>query len=245
MKKIPSSAREFARLFKTNNDCRRFLERVRWPGGFVCPRCEHTEGLRLLKRNAIQCRKCRKQTSVTAGTIFHGVKLLPKWFLLIFRICEGKSSANLAIEAGLSYSGAWEIIQKLRTVIESQFPADTKEAPMQMFERILFRRSRETSAFVDVSEQNESDSIEAGTAVSESLASAIPTAISFISDAFHGISRKYLSKYSAAFWCHQDNSRWHFDSLLAACLTSGPITKEMLANYSSPPMIKLRYRNLN
>ena len=48
---------------------RRF--RLRWPGGFLCPCCGHREHCELAGRGLYQCNRCKKQTSPTAGTIFH------------------------------------------------------------------------------------------------------------------------------------------------------------------------------
>ncbi|MBM4351936.1 MAG: transposase, partial [Deltaproteobacteria bacterium] len=51
-----------------------------WPGGFVCPRCGANQAWRT-KRWLWYCRNCGTQTSVTAGTIFHGTrKPLRLWF---------------------------------------------------------------------------------------------------------------------------------------------------------------------
>ena len=47
-----------------------FLEKLRWPEGFVCPRCKHAKAWRMIRGRKLVCTECELQTSVTAGTIF-------------------------------------------------------------------------------------------------------------------------------------------------------------------------------
>ena len=56
---------------ETELERRRVLEACRWPDGFICPRCEHTEGTALKTRPLIQCRKCRYQASATSRSQLH------------------------------------------------------------------------------------------------------------------------------------------------------------------------------
>ena len=64
------SAEQFERMYPDDEACAEDLFRRRWPDGFVCPDCGSGNAVRL-KRCVHQCRDCRKQTSVTAGTITH------------------------------------------------------------------------------------------------------------------------------------------------------------------------------
>ena len=66
---------EFQQEFPDSEACGRHLVRQRWPDGFVCPRCGHKEAWYLSKRQLFDCKICRFQTSVTAGTIFHGTQI--------------------------------------------------------------------------------------------------------------------------------------------------------------------------
>ena len=71
----------FREAFGTKEQCRAALVRLRWPDGFVCPCCGHREHCVLAGRGLYQCNRCKKQTSPTAGTIFHATKLpLTLWF---------------------------------------------------------------------------------------------------------------------------------------------------------------------
>ncbi len=58
-----------------------------------------------------ECKQCRRQTSVTAGTIFHRSKVpLPVWFLAIYLVAidkRGVAALTLARQLGVAYATAW------------------------------------------------------------------------------------------------------------------------------------------
>ena len=68
--------------FPDEEACAAYLAILRWPAGFVCPACGSSRGWALAtKAYTHECADCRKQTSVTAGTVMHGSKLaLIAWF---------------------------------------------------------------------------------------------------------------------------------------------------------------------
>ena len=72
------SEAQFREAYGSEEQCRAVVEKLRWPSGFVCPACGGCEGKWLSTRPKIQCRACRHQVSLTAGTIFHATKL-PMW----------------------------------------------------------------------------------------------------------------------------------------------------------------------
>lgn len=65
----PRSLGEFQSWFATDADCLDYLEWLRWPDGFVCPRCENAGGWRVAD-GGFKCAGCKAQTAVTAGTLF-------------------------------------------------------------------------------------------------------------------------------------------------------------------------------
>ena len=74
----------FRKAFCTAEQCRAALVWLRWPDGFVCPSCGHRGHCVLAGRGLYQCNRCKRQTSPTAGTIFHSTKLpLTLWFAAI------------------------------------------------------------------------------------------------------------------------------------------------------------------
>ena len=77
----PSSTGEMLALFPTDADCLDYLERLRWPDGFVCDVCGHAGGWRL-GDGRLRCAGCGDRTSVTAGTIFdRTLTPLTVWFM--------------------------------------------------------------------------------------------------------------------------------------------------------------------
>jgi hypothetical protein len=69
------------------------------------------------RRKRYQCKNCRHQTTLTAGTIFEATKLsLTIWFQAIYMISQAKtglSALALKRQLGVSYHTAWMIRHKL------------------------------------------------------------------------------------------------------------------------------------
>src|SRR5260370_20956235 len=65
----PRSTGEFRSWFSPDADCLDYLEWLRWPDGFVCPRCGHAGGW-AVDDGRYKCAGCGARTSVTAGTLF-------------------------------------------------------------------------------------------------------------------------------------------------------------------------------
>ncbi len=97
--------------------CRAALIRMRWPDGFVCPRCGERKYSYARARRVFQCSACRTQTTVKAGTIFHKSRTpLTKWFLAIYLLTQSKNdiaALELARQLGVKWDTAWLIKQKL------------------------------------------------------------------------------------------------------------------------------------
>jgi transposase-like protein len=109
---------EFEKRFKTEKDCRDYLYKLRWPDGFICPRCTKRKAWER-SDNLYVCAECGHQTSVIAGTIFQGTrKPLKTWFVAIWWITtqkNGASAMGLKQVLGLnSYQTAWVWLHKIR-----------------------------------------------------------------------------------------------------------------------------------
>jgi transposase-like protein len=109
---------DFMDRFKTEEDCRNHFFKIRWPDGFRCPKCGHTEYFFLKGRCLYECSQCGHQSSVTAGTIMHGSHTgLREWFLAIYLFTHDKrgiSAIQVARTVGISYYAAWLMLHKLR-----------------------------------------------------------------------------------------------------------------------------------
>jgi len=114
----PKNLTELEQCFSTEEACREYLCRLRWPEGFRCPACGHGEAW-ALKGGLFKCRTCGHKASVIAGTIFEGTrKPLVLWFRMIWWVTSQKNGASalgLKRILGLgSYETAWTWLHKLR-----------------------------------------------------------------------------------------------------------------------------------
>ena len=118
MKEYPRTLGEFEARFATDESCRDYLFRLRWPDGFVCPRCGHARAWPT-GTGRWECGACGYQASVTAGTIFQDTRRpLKMWFRAIWWVTSQKTGASaLGLQQALglgSYKTAWTWLQKLR-----------------------------------------------------------------------------------------------------------------------------------
>lgn len=117
--RFPESLPEFQRMFPDAAACARYLESIRWRDGFVCPRCAGTaEPMRLGRPHLLRCRNCKRDISLTAGTVMGRTHLpLVTWFRAAYLISltPGMSAVQLQRQLGLSrYETAFQILHKLR-----------------------------------------------------------------------------------------------------------------------------------
>lgn len=115
----PRTFQEWRAWFPDEAACVAFLEHLRWPDGFVCPRCDGREGWRIGQRRMWMCSGCGRKSSVTAGTIFHRSHTpLSTWFAAAWFVTStknGMSALALQRELGFgSYETAWAWLHKLR-----------------------------------------------------------------------------------------------------------------------------------
>lgn len=107
--------------FDTDEKCRIALEKLRWPEGVRCIRCQSEKISRAYKRNQFECESCGYHFSVTAGTIFHDSHLpLRKWFIATYLICESKkgvSALQLKRVLGVAYKTAWYLCHRIRAAV--------------------------------------------------------------------------------------------------------------------------------
>jgi transposase-like protein len=118
MEMYPKSLTEFESWFSSEQDCREYLYRLRWPNGFVCPRCG-SKNAWPIGTMLYECSGCHYQLSVVAGTIFQDThKPLMVWFRAIWWVTgqkNGASALGLKRILGLgSYRTAWTWLHKLR-----------------------------------------------------------------------------------------------------------------------------------
>lgn len=118
-KDYPSNWNEFLDWFASEEACQSYLEKLRWPNGFVCPACGVAQEPYRSSRVRLMCRSCGRQSTVTAGTIFDKTRtplrvwLAAAWYLTNQK--QGVSALGLQRVLGLgSYETAWTMLHRLR-----------------------------------------------------------------------------------------------------------------------------------
>lgn len=113
----------------TEDQARETLEDIRWPDGIKCPHCKSKNIVRINSKSAkvrdglLRCKDCRKQFTVTVGTIMHRSHItLRQWVQAFYSICshkKGVSSLQLQRNLGLrSYRSAWHLTHRIRSAMK-------------------------------------------------------------------------------------------------------------------------------
>jgi len=131
---------EIQSRFSTDEAARRYLEEIRWGHGVVCPHCKNTDQKRIweikasptaeIRAGLRQCAECKKQFTVTVGTIFEDSHIpLRKWLIAWYLLCSSKkgiSSLQIQRMLGLgSYRTALFMMHRIRYALAN--PAFTKQ----------------------------------------------------------------------------------------------------------------------
>lgn len=114
----PRTYQEVRSWFGDDVACIDYLGRLRWPDGFVCPKCGCDRSWRTGKRQWV-CAQCAQRTSAMAGTIFHRTRTpISTWFAAAWFVTSqknGVSAVGLQHALGFgSYETAWAWMHKLR-----------------------------------------------------------------------------------------------------------------------------------
>ena len=130
-----------ATLIPTDEDAAIYLEKLRWKGQPVCPHCgsindhyfltpkgdgRQTRTGAISTRRVWKCKDCRKQFSVTTGTIFHGTKVsLRIWIFVLFEMAANKNgiaAREVSRKYGLPPKTAWYMTQRIREAMNNRAP---------------------------------------------------------------------------------------------------------------------------
>jgi transposase-like protein len=117
----PSTYREFVGMFPDVQACAAYLERLRWPEGFICASCGVASTPWKQSRHRLVCPVCRHQTTATTGTIFDKTRTpLTTWFEAAWHVTtakNGMSSKTLERTLGVRYRVAWTMLQRFRVAM--------------------------------------------------------------------------------------------------------------------------------
>lgn len=110
----------------TDEQCREFLIAQRWPDGVTCPKCGAEKPYTITRKtksknvnkSLYKCRGCKKQFTVTTGTIFEDSHApLSIWFAVIYEMCadkKGVSALEIQRKFGVHYKTAWFMCHRIR-----------------------------------------------------------------------------------------------------------------------------------
>lgn len=109
----------------TEDEAREMLEGIRWNGQPVCPHCNSDKAYKLTpkegsktRKGVYKCSSCRKQFTVTVGTIFEGSRIkIADWLMAVYLMCSSKkgiSAHQLHRTLGVTYKTAWFMAHRIR-----------------------------------------------------------------------------------------------------------------------------------
>jgi hypothetical protein len=147
---FPTSLPEFQRVFPDDGACARYLESLRWPTGFTCPKCGwQGEPYRFAGRmGVLRCRSCQANISLTAGTVMEkSQSALSTWFwgaYLATTQTPGQSALQFQRQLEIKrYEKAFVMLHKLRAgMVRSERDSIGAEHPVEVDECLLGGRTR-------------------------------------------------------------------------------------------------------
>ena len=123
--------KHLAKHLRDEEAARELLERLRWPNGTVCPRCGADKPYKLVPKagskapvrpGVYKCRGCRKQFTVTVGTIMERSHIPLSTWLLAFHLMssskKGFSAHQMHREFELDYKSAWFMAHRIREAMK-------------------------------------------------------------------------------------------------------------------------------
>lgn len=115
----PKTMREFRERFADPKACLQYLSALRWPDGFVCPKCNCAGGWLMEQRFLYRCKTCKRDSSPIVDTAMHRSKIaIQDWFWAAYVVAThtpGLSAKQLQRYLGTScYETAWYLLQRFR-----------------------------------------------------------------------------------------------------------------------------------
>lgn len=119
---FPETLPAFAARFGTEDACFRYVVASRWPDGFKCLGCGYPEAYERTDRRALQCKRCDKVHSATAGTVMHGSRQpLCNWLWAAYLVITSKrgiSAVEVQDQLGIRrYEVSFTMLHKLRAAM--------------------------------------------------------------------------------------------------------------------------------
>jgi transposase-like protein/DNA-directed RNA polymerase subunit RPC12/RpoP len=135
----------------TDDEAREMIEKIRWADGMFCPHCGTTEKFykimpkaeskRPARRGVYKCASCRKQFTVTVGTIFEDSHVrLGIWLAVFHLMCaskKGMSAHEIHRLFGITYKAAWFMTHRIRLAMEQEQPLEKMSGTVEADETYI------------------------------------------------------------------------------------------------------------
>lgn len=139
----------------TEDQSRDYLEKIRWANGPVCPHCKSDKFMKLqgksTRKGLHKCKECRKQYTVTIGTVFEGSHIpLNKWIAAFYLMCSSKkgvSALQLKRQLGLAYKSAWHMCHRIRFAMTEPHTIDNQIGGIVEVDETYIGGKKENNAF--------------------------------------------------------------------------------------------------
>jgi len=139
----------------TEKQARRYLEKVRWPNGPVCPHCGNGKKVYTLRGKSTRpgvytCATCRRQFTVTIGTVMEDTHLpLRTWLMAFSLMCSAKKGISaLQLQRDLdigSYKTAWRMLRQVRKAMSNIEHGKTFEVIVEVDETYIGGKPRKSN----------------------------------------------------------------------------------------------------
>jgi transposase-like protein len=122
----PATLREAVVYFGDLDRAHDFVMNLRFPNGLACPRygCGSADVGFIQTRRLIQCKDCKKQSSLKVGTIFEDSPIgFDKWLPAMWMIGgdrNGISSHELGRAIGVTQKTAWFMLHRIRLAMKNK-----------------------------------------------------------------------------------------------------------------------------
>src|SRR5258708_1481871 len=129
---------KLAQEYSDPDVARQLLESILWPDGPVCPHCKNHKDKPIytmtpkpgskspVRAGLYKCAACRKEFTVTVGTIFEDSHLsISKWLMAFFILRSSKkaiSAHQLHRMLGITYKTAWFMAHRIRHAMSPKLP---------------------------------------------------------------------------------------------------------------------------
>lgn len=147
---------ETREIFYNEDAAREFIEKLRWSDSIACAHCACKEIYKLtpkstsvsgVRKGVYKCKKCRKQFTVTVGTIFEDSKIpLHKWLKAFHLVCSSKkgiSAHQLHRTLEITYKSAWFMAHRIRYAMTQNPLAGKLKGIVEVDETYVGGKSRQ------------------------------------------------------------------------------------------------------